>query len=184
MKGHFSFTANFKEREVADTFELTIEVPGQFPRQLPRVVETGRRIPRASDFHVNGDGTLCLGSPLRLMLKLVRHPTIAAFARECLIPYLFAISHKLQFGGVLPFDELAHGTPGVLADYAELFGLKPGQVRHALSLLGMRKRDANKQKCPCSCGRRLGCCDFRFRLDRFRELASRGRFREELRNLR
>src|ERR1051326_5548167 len=96
------------------------------------------------------------GSPLRLMLELSRRPTLTGFAEECLIPYLFAISHKLRFGGPLPFDELQHGTPGILSDYRELFGLEtPGQAQHALTLLGMKKRRANKLPCPCACGKRL-----------------------------
>jgi len=180
LKGRFAFTARSKEKgEITDTFALRIDVPSQFPRCLPRVTETARRIPRDGAFHVNQhDESLCLGSPLRLMFKLSQRPTLTGFAEECLIPYLFAISHKLRFGGPLPFDELQHGTPGILADYADLFGLKTAnQARYALALLGMKKRRANKQPCPCACGKRLGRCKLNERLRQFRQIAGRSWFR-------
>jgi len=112
------------------------------------------------------------------MLKLSQRPTLTGLAEECLIPYLFAISHKLRLGGPLPFDELQHGTPGILTDYADLFGLKTAeQARYTLMLLGMKKRRANKLPCPCACGKRLGRCKLNVRLRQFRQIASRGWFR-------
>src|SRR5262245_23130870 len=71
LMGRFAFTARSQEkREITDTFSLRIQIPSQFPRSLPRVIETAQKIPRNGAYHVNQDGTLCLGSPLRLMLKL------------------------------------------------------------------------------------------------------------------
>ncbi len=120
-------------------------MPAAFPRDLPRVTETGRRIPREGEHHVNPtDDTLCLGSPLSLLLKLSTDPTLNGFAETCLVPYLHAVSYKLRHGGPFPFGELAHGTPGVLTDYRSLLCLKDDeQAREAVRLLGMKKRRAN-----------------------------------------
>jgi len=179
LKGHFVFVAHHaKEREIKDSFALQIDVPKAFPRDLPKVTETDGRIPRTGDFHVNPDGTLCLGSPLSLLLKISKSPSPSGFAENCLVPYLFAVSHKLKFGGPLAFGELAHGSRGLLADYSSLFGLEhPERARYALQLLGMKKRRANKLPCPCGCGIRLGRCSFNARLRQFRALASRTWFR-------
>jgi hypothetical protein len=165
--------------EITDSYELSIFVPSQFPRCLPQVIETGNRIPKNANYHVNpNNNTLCLGSPIRLMLKLSQKPTLPGFAELCLTPYLFAMSHKLRVGGRFPFDELQHGTKGILIDYADLFGLKtPEQARYALQLLGMKKRRANKQPCPCVCGKRLGRCKLNAWLRQFRQIASRSWFR-------
>ena len=181
MQGRFAFTAHSeKHGQITDKYLLSIEVPRQFPKTLPRVTETEQKIPRNGEFHVNPDGTLCLGSPLRLLVKLASDPTLTGFTGKCLVPYLFAISNKLQKGGPLPFDELAHGVPGMLADYVDLFGLKePEQARLAFRLLGMKKRRANKHPCPCACGGRLGKCRFNQRLSLFRRLASRSWFRAQ-----
>ncbi|MBK8091525.1 MAG: hypothetical protein IPK32_05950 [Verrucomicrobiaceae bacterium] len=127
------------------------------------------------------DGSLCLGSPIGLLKKLARSPTLVGFAEHCLIPYLYAISHKLIHGGPLLFGELAHGSPGMLADYINIFRLKnPYQVREALLLLGMKKRRANKLPCPCGCGLRTGKCKFNWTLREFRQMAGRRWFRTQL----
>ena len=181
LKGRFSFRARAANGdEISDSFALTIFVPKNFPKELPVVMETGGRIPREADFHVNtSDGTLCLGSPLRLLVALSKSPTLVGFSETLLVPYLFAISRKLQSGGNLVFGELAHGTVGALADYAEMFGLKDStQVFDVLTLLGMKKRLANKRACPCGCNLRLGKCGFNRRVAQIRRLASRSWFKK------
>lgn len=173
--GKFWFSAKAPGREtIMDSFELVLEIPEAFPKAVPRVRESGYRIPRIAAFHVNGDGSLCLGSRLRLLLKLAEHPSLPGFAAECLVPYLYAISHKLKYGGKLPFGELDHGTPGELADYADLFSLaSPEAARRAWVLLHMKKRLANKRPCPCDCGGRLGRCEFNRTVRKFRSLLKR-----------
>ena len=180
VEGRFQFVAKHHDHpEITDSYDLRIRVPGGFPRDLPQVVELQKKIPRNDKFHVNDDGTLCLGSPLRLLLKLSQRPSLSGFATHCLVPYLYAVSHKLRFGGAFIFNELKHGTEGVIQDYLDLFGLEsPEQVRRVLMLLGMKKRQANKATCPCECGRRLGRCRFNRKLHQFRKRGDRTWFRE------
>ena len=148
---------------------------------MPAVTETGARIPRDGHHHVNPDGTLCLGSPLRLLLKLSKTPTLPGFVEGCVVPYFYAMSHKLLFGGPFVFNELDHGAPGALNDYMDLFGLKqPQQARAAWLLLAMKERQANKHPCPCGCGKRVGRCRFNDRLRGFRQLASRSWFKANI----
>src|SRR5213594_728818 len=118
LKGSFDFAAHHaREGDIQDSFALEIVVPSAFPKALPRVTESGGRIPRTGEYHVNtADNTLCLGSSLSLLLKLSKKPTIDGFAESCLVPYLFAISRKLKNGGPLPFGELAHGRKGLRDD--------------------------------------------------------------------
>lgn len=182
LKGQFQFSAEHPVHgTVTDAFQLQIGIPARFPRELPEVTEIGGRIPRFGEYHINGDGSLCLGSPLRLLIKLNAIPTLTGFTSSCLIPYLYAISLKLKNGGKLVFGELAHYGPGMLQDYAQLFTLgSTDQARCALQLLGMKRRIANKCPCPCGCGIRLGRCRFGRRLIPLRKLASRGWFRRQL----
>ena len=182
LKGIFEFIGNHPTHgQVEDAFGLQIDVPAAFPREIPEVKEIGGRIPRIGDFHINGDGSLCLGSHLRLLLKLNEAPTLVGFAERCLVPYLYAISKKLTNGGKLVFGELAHEGPGMLQDYAQLFGLTTeDQTHYALELLGKKKRVANKLRCPCGCKLRLGRCKLNRRLLRYRSLASRGWFKRQL----
>lgn len=183
LEGGFGFSASFLGYpSISDSYFLRIEVPVTFPKVAPTVRELGGRIPRDGRHHINHDDTLCLGSPLRLLWKLRQRPTLVGFAEECLIPYLYGITHKIQHGTV-PFGELAHGDEGVITDYVSLFGVEnEEQALRVLELLGMKKRLANKRQCPCGCGRRLGSCPYHHRMIEFRRLAERSWFREHRAN--
>lgn len=182
IEGMFDFTGiSPSHGSITDSYQLRMRFPKLFPRELPSVFEMQGRIPRDGNYHVNPDGSLCLGSRLRILWNIGQAPTVCGFVETCLVPYLFAVSHKLTHGGDFPFGELEHGSPGELTDYAELFGLKtPDQTLIALGYLSTKKRRANKLQCPCGCGFRLGRCRFNMRLRDFRLLAGRSWFRSLL----
>ena len=141
LKGLFAFEA-FKEglQEISDSYDLSILVPETFPRDLPRVTETAGRIPRDGKHHINADGTLCLGAPLRLLWNFSKIPSLVGFAEIFLVPFLYAMSLKLNYGIPFVFGELAHGASGELADYVDMLGLKsPEQAKRALALLAQKK---------------------------------------------
>jgi len=173
LRGKFRFKANVSSSdEIEDSFKLEIIVPDKFPQALPKVKETGGKIPRDGSFHVNPDGTLCLGSPLRLLKKVHGAPSLSGFADKCLVPYLYAVSYKLIHGGDFIFGELGHGVQGIVDDYSVILGLKERhQITQAIQLLGVQKRIANKRLCPCGCGKRLGACPFHHKLNEFRKMA-------------
>jgi len=179
LGGVFSFRAvPVGGPELSDSYQLRIEVPPTFPHEIPKVTETGQRIPRDVSYHVNPDGTLCLGSPLRLLEIVRAKANLVSFAMEFLVPYLYAASHRLRHGGSFRFGELAHGPQGVIDDYANLFRLQDRtQVIRVLQLLSKRPRIANRAPCPCGCRRRLGVCAFNASLRRCRGVASRSWFR-------
>lgn len=168
LKGKFDFTAKFKdEPETSDNYLLEIRVPKNFPTDIPIVKELDNKIPRDGKHHVNPDETLCLGSPLRLKMILSEEPTLSGFASNCIIPYLYWITSK-KFG----VGELAHGKNGMVADYLKIFKLEnEANVLSAIKLLGIKKRIANKYKCPCGCGLKLGKCNFRKILNSYRKIA-------------
>lgn len=142
--------------KLGDRYDLEIVVPEGFPKEPPLVREVGGRIPRT--FHTNPDGTLCLGSPARLRLSLMRTPNLPGFVNHCVVPYLYGFTH-LQRHGELPFGELAHGAAGLRQEFAGFFGVSSGRIAVELvGLAGMRKRVANKLPCPCGSRRRLGRC--------------------------
>lgn len=180
IEGLFEFTAKPIDQDtLSDAYRLRIVVPAKFPHDLPNVEELDGRIPRRGAYHVNPSGSLCLGSRLRLLEAISKCPTLIGFATHCLVPYLYAVSRKLQKGGAFAFGELDHGYSGEMADYIHLFGLKTvDQAKKTVACLGMKKRLANKQPCPCSCGKRLGICQFNNRMRKFRRLAERSWFRK------
>jgi len=184
LKGEFAFKANPPNGPVIeDRYNLEISIPQKFPNAIPTVREINGQIPKKDYYHINYDGTICLGSPLRVLIKINENPDLCGFAMSCLVPYLYAVSYKLINGGNLCFGELAHGKQGIMDDYKELFGLSTEeQVIEVLRLLGMKKKIANKKPCPCKCGKRLGRCSFRKKLNYFRTLAPSYWFVNDMKN--
>lgn len=183
LEGIFEFSAKYPDAPpITDNYRLQIVLSDNFPADLPKVSELDRKIPRDRKHHVNEtDDTLCLGSPLRLALALTKEPTLSGFASLCLVPFLYAMSHKRLFGGEFLFSELKHGIPGILDDYADLFRVRTREAAEStLALLGMKKRRANKRPCPCGCGKRVGKCNFNFTVRHWRKIAGRPWFRQQL----
>ena len=157
LAGVLAFAADAPAREqIADEYHIEIDVPDSFPEQLPSVKETQGRI--AADFHKLEDRSLCLGSPTRLLLIARESVTLSRFVDRCVVPYLYGHSYFEKYR-TMPFGELEHGATGIRSDFASLFGVgDPGAVAEFVRLTSMRRRQANKQRCPCGSLRRLGRC--------------------------
>lgn len=175
LEGTYEFRAVFQDNPVIqDQYLISIEISKDFPFQLPIVKEIGGKIFPNSNNHINGDGTICLGSPIKLMEKIYSNPTLNTFAKKCITPYLYAMSYKEQYGGKLIFGELSHGIVGLFEDYKEIFNVGNEEaVLRILDILSSKKREANKKICPCGCNRRSGKCNFRKSLTQFKKIASR-----------
>jgi hypothetical protein len=184
LKGNFAFSAKPKNGlEITDSYNLEITVSAHFPDKLPIVTDTQNKIPQ-NGYHLNPDHTLCLGSPLRIRSKMHEDPTLTRFAESCLVPYLYAVSIKLQNGENFVFGELMHGEQGIIDDYCDLFDLRTHeQVIQTLKLLGMKKRIANKKSCPCGCRKRLGKCFIHHKLNNYRKMVPRYWFNTHVKNL-
>jgi hypothetical protein len=163
-----------------DRYRVRLCIPVGFPRELPVVFETGGKIP--PDFHKLSDGSLCLGAPTELRLKLHPAATLITLVEVVVIPYLFGYSHFAKFG-VLPFGELEHGVDGIRQHFAALFRVSDREAAtEFVRLTALKRRRANKAPCPCASGRRLGRCHH-LQVNRLRDRLGRGWFSEQYRRL-
>lgn len=180
FEGAFEFAiVDEKDKLVEDEYELRIEVPADFPKNLPVVYELGGKIPPTPDNHVNPDGSLCLGSPLRLRMFASNDQSLIGFSSNCILPFLYAKSV-----GSFVFGELPHGLAGLVEDYADMLGVRTKeQVLQCLKLASLRRRVANKRRCPCGCGKRLGACTLRERINGLRTFAPRSWFKKHISDL-
>lgn len=161
---------------VDERHAVTIEVPADFPETLPRVVETGGRVPRS--FHHHADGSLCLGSPIGQRLAIEDEPTVGGFIDRVLVPYFYSHAFHERLGRT-PYGELAHGSAGLEDDVRRLFRLPPrADAAEFLRLAGQRRRHANKGRCPCRSGDRVGRCHAGAVREARRRLGRRGCRRE------
>lgn len=181
VEGEYPIEAELEGYEIIrEIYEIKIVFPSGYPRSLPVVIETNGRIPRKSEYHTYKDGSLCLGSEIKLKYILSDFPEAIDFVEKILNPFLYSISYKLKFG-LYPFGELAHGEAGLIDDYQELFNVDgKSSVLLTLAALGKKKRIANKLSCPCACGLRLGKCNFRLTLTNWRSLEKLSWYRKHL----
>ncbi|GBH08814.1 hypothetical protein [Pseudomonas syringae] len=175
LVGRFPFSASAEGLpDLTDEYRIRIDIVDQLDKALPVIYETGGRIPSSIDNHVNGDRTLCLGSPLSQRLKLGAKPTLTRFVELCLVPFLYAQSLREKGIAQFPFGELAHGSQGLIDDYMMIFGVEDTVVlMRLLDLLSMKRRRANKLPCPCGCGRRFARCRLHATANRARAILSR-----------
>jgi hypothetical protein len=176
---HFRAFGPTKE-DLADTYHMELRVPLEFPRSNPTARECDGRIPPT--FHKLEGDLLCLGAAIEIRMKLTLSPTLLTFVERLVIPYLFGYSYYEKHG-TMPFGELSHGRHGILECLAEMF--RSPSVERAdefVRLASMKKREANKESCPCRSGQRVGRCHNRIVND-FRKRLGRTWFREEYASL-
>lgn len=144
---------------VEDEYRIQMDISSPLDRALPQVFEVGGRIPREGRYHVNPDGTLCLGSMLRQRLILGAQPSLVDFVDKCVVPFLYGHSLRESGAAELPFGELEHGAIGLVDDYRLIFGIADRDgLQGLMRLLAMKRRRANKLRCYCGCGRRFAAC--------------------------
>lgn len=148
--------------EIPDSFEISIELPFNFPKSLPLVFPTDDRIPQ--HFHRLTNGELCLGSPFRQLLFLSDSPNLLTFIDAFVVPYLYGFA-LFEKGMDLPFGELSHGTTGLLEDFCQLFQVTSRSVaKEMVHLTSRPKRKANKLICPCGRSLPLRRCAIHHRI--------------------
>lgn len=169
---------------VSERLKMHIEIPDNYPNQEPIFKEIGGVFPKSGDYHINPDGSLCLGSPFRIKLALSENNSFNVFFKFFFIPYAYASILKLRHEIGFIFGELSHGSKGEIEDFCELFGVSTSiAVAECLSALSIKKRIANKKKCPCGCSGRLGTCEIHLKLNVFRKKLPRSWFREKRQRL-
>lgn len=181
--GSYHFVASFPGLEtIQDKYDLKVIFPADYPNSIPKVFETAGKINRKPEYHTNADGSLCLGSDLNVLSVLKASADISYFFRSLVEPFLYSSSFRKKHGK-FPYGELKHGEQGLIQDYEVMFRVSgKDAVLNVLRVLGKRKRVANKIQCPCGCGHRLGKCDFRYSLIKWRQIAKRRWYREHLRS--
>lgn len=186
LEGQFDFIGIFVPMpSITDSYNLRITIPNNFPTVPIKVCELANKIPKTDDFHINPDHTFCLGSPLRILQRSIKCLSLSKFVETILIPYLYAVSRKLENNEKFVFGELQHGNQGIIDDYKQILKLKSDQqIIKALELLGLKKRIANKRKCPCGCGKKLSSCKYNQLIQNYRKIAPRSWYRSEHESLR
>ena len=157
--------------------KISVDIPSDYPKNPPKFRELGGFIPKNEKFHINPDGSICLGSPFSLMVQLQADDCFNNLFENFFIPYAYACLLKINHNIDFVFGELEHGNRGEIEELAERFKVtNDDQVVKCLKALTLKKRVANKKICPCGCLRKLAECKTHEHLNSCRILLPRSKF--------
>jgi hypothetical protein len=152
-----TFPVRSPEGRVLDRYQVSIELPPDYPESLPIVREVGGRIPWKPEFHVNPEGVACVLLPDD---RWRCFPEGAPFVQFLDGPvHDFFLSQSLvALGEDWPFGQWSHGADGVREYYQWLLGTDdPGTIvrfLRILSKLNLREH----WDCPCGSGEKIRRC--------------------------
>jgi hypothetical protein len=139
---------------------VELRLPRNHPTGLPVVRETGGRIPRCDDRHINtADGTACVLIPdERWRLWPVGAPLLSFLTGP--LHSFFLAQSMVDEGEPWPFGQWAHGPQGVFQYYREL--LKTSDLRVITTYLDYlsAKKVKGHWACACGSGKKLRDCHF------------------------
>lgn len=147
---------------VADRYLVEIRFEAGLPAGRPKVWEIGGRIKRDKDHHINErDGSCCIAVYDEWIAK-TGDDSLSSFLRVPFRNFFISQTHFCKYGQ-WPFEERAHGLPGMLQSYSEFLGCgaDAASVGRHLEFLTHR-RPKGHWCCPCGSGKRLRhCCSLR-----------------------
>jgi len=143
--------------KILDRYRILIELPNNYPKDLPIVREVGDRIPWHQDFHVETNGVACVllpddrwrcfpvGAPFREYLDRPLH-------------HFFLGQSLVALGEKWPFDEWKHGAEGIIQYYEEL--LDSQDLKTIVRYLRIIAKQNFKPHllCPCGSGKKIKKC--------------------------
>lgn len=148
LAGPYALDATYNGVRLAEDFDIQLLVPGDYPASLPKVKETSDIIDSGYE-HLYLDGTLCLGVRGELLLAQLENPSLVALLDGPVRSYLYSYLFRKRYG-YYPFGDRAHGAPGILHYYGELFG--ETDFPTIVKLLGAVCFEEYRGHLPCPCG--------------------------------
>lgn len=101
---------------IHDTYEIEIDLKKRSDSIWPTVYETGKRIPRSSDYHCYPDGQLCLTTYLVETTYLQNGFSLPEFIIRVVVPSFYEQSFRGKYDK-WPWGEYSHGVLGLLESF-------------------------------------------------------------------
>ena len=141
-----------------DKFDIEVVLRAGFPEAEPVVRETGDKIPKSDEYHINGDGSCCLEI---WETWLIDNPkaTVEDFFDIPLRNFFLGQIQKAASGS-FPHGEHDHGEAGLLIAYAEKLQCDPDKEVVVRMLRALKHSPPRGHwDCPCGSGNKVrNCC--------------------------
>lgn len=135
-----------------DTFAIEIRPSDGFPYRFPLLFETGNKIPRIPDWHVNGDGSCCVDVEPSEILFCRNGITVLQYLKAKAIPFLSNQAYR-RIEGFYASGEYPHGNAGIYKFYSNMLHIQ--NVQDVLKLLNyIIRNDRPNRTSLCFCGSR------------------------------
>ena len=163
--GRIKFQSHVNGELVEPDYEIKMNIPSIFPRELPSIWEVGGKIERLPKNHIYSDtGCLCLGTKVACHMKAIESKTILAFTNEQVAPFLAGYTYVHEYEGDWPYGELSHDDTGIFEYYQNYFRVT--NYRLVLDLLYLVKSGKFKQinkhnSCVCGSGESFKKCCYK-----------------------
>lgn len=144
-----TFPVLSSEGRVLDRYQVSIELPRDYPRGLPIVREVGGRIPWMADFHANADGVACILLPDDRWRCFLEGAPFVQFLDGPLHNFFLGQS-LVALGEGWPFGQWSHGMNGVREYYQWL--LETEDTATIMRYLEVLAKLNYKGHLPCPCG--------------------------------
>lgn len=141
---------------IADSFDLELAIPADYPEHLPSVRETSGKIEGTYE-HLYLDGTMCLGVPVEERRIFSREPSLIGFVNGLVVPYLYSYCYHKQHG-TYPFGDQLHGNAGILRHYMDALKLNDELAALAVISFLFEHGYRGHHACPCGSGRTVRNC--------------------------
>ncbi len=140
-----------------DRYEISIQLPQDYPESLPIVREVGGRIPWNEDSHVERDGRACVLLPDDRWRCFPLGAPFSIYVRGPLHNFFLSQTVHAETGE-WPFGEWGHGVRGIYEYYWQLLRTEDALVVQRF-LRVLAKIDLNRgQACPCGSGEKVKRC--------------------------
>lgn len=155
-------SGNFLLRDsdkIIDNYLIDIEFPFNYPKRIPRVYETGGRIPRIADRHMYSTGECCLYLPFQLAEIHPDGSSLSDFLDNPVRSFFVSQSY-FEVTKTWIFDEWPHGTDAVFEYYASRLGTNDKNIISRYLLVISKKEIKGHWLCPCGSGKLLRQCHY------------------------
>ena len=144
-------------------FSIDLEIPGSYPRGIPKLRCHPKEIPWSMDRHVEpGTGLACLCVSSEYRKHWPPGSDLTDFLEVLVRPYLVGQAYYQAHGRWPPGHERSHGVAGIIEAYKELLAplesVSLPVIVSFMKLLARKTHPKGHELCPCGSGMRLRNC--------------------------
>lgn len=158
ISGPFTLCHEYNNIYLYDEYELKLEVPNNFPKDIPFVWETSDNIPADFGHWYSDNNALCLGATCEIVDFVDQHPTLVDYVDELIASYFYSATYYKKYG-MFPYGDRSHNVEGIMEAYQERYHASDKKALFELLKYVTGFCDYRGHiPCPCGSGKKFRNC--------------------------